>query len=285
MSSSARGRRTEDPVRPKRRGSPRVSRVRRGRARHRRDRELGPPRRGVLGVPELARQRRRLAAIGRLIMLDRRGHRPLGSGGARAAARPGDPGAGRHRGRWMPRAASRPRSSGSTTAARSRCSSPRRTPNGVGRSCSGTRPPGHPARPTTRGVRPKQVLLDLVERQAADWADNDPSYLRTLVPSRADDERFLAVAGRPRAHARSRPGTVAHFFRETVLADLRGVPRRRAGADARAATRAGSDRQPGDGSLRRRPHRRTRGTWRSTAPITSGSASTATTWSTRSRSS
>jgi class 3 adenylate cyclase len=68
---------------------------------------------------------------------------------------------------------------------------------------------------------PEAVLLEIVERQAADWADNDPTYLRTLVPSRADDERFLqslADLGRTAVA----PGTVAHFFRETVLADLRG---------------------------------------------------------------
>lgn len=68
---------------------------------------------------------------------------------------------------------------------------------------------------------PEGVLLEIVERQAADWADTDTSYLRTLVPSRAGDERFLqslADLGRTAVA----PGTVAHFFRETVLADLRG---------------------------------------------------------------
>ena len=60
----------------------------------------------------------------------------------------------------------------------------------------------------------------------------------SLVPSRADDDALPPVAGRPRAHGASRPGTMAHFFRETVLADLRGFLAGRAGADARAAARA-----------------------------------------------
>jgi class 3 adenylate cyclase len=67
---------------------------------------------------------------------------------------------------------------------------------------------------------PEEVLLDVVERQAADWAENNSTYLRVLVPSRADDEQFmrqLADLGRTAVT----PGTVDHFFRETVLADLR----------------------------------------------------------------
>jgi pimeloyl-ACP methyl ester carboxylesterase len=77
---------------------------------------------------------------------------------------------------------------------------------------------------------PEEVLLDIVERQATDWADSDPSYLRTLVPSRADDARFLQTLA-DLCRTAVAPGTVSHFFRETVLADLREFL-----ADVRAPT-------------------------------------------------
>src|SRR5262245_30459868 len=39
---------------------------------------------------------------------------------------------------------------------------------------------------------PERELLDLVERQGIAWADGNPGYLRALVPSRVDDARFIA---------------------------------------------------------------------------------------------
>jgi class 3 adenylate cyclase len=171
-------------------------------------------------LPEIARQRRRLASIGRLIILDRRGTglsdpvaprdlpdhdmqvadviAVMDSAGVDEAAILGFNEGG---GLALQLAAAYPERCRSlvlwNTAARM------------------TVAPDYP------WGAPEAVLLDLVERQARDWADNDPSYLRTLVPSRADDERFLqslADLGRTAVT----PGTVAHFFRETVLTDLRG---------------------------------------------------------------
>jgi class 3 adenylate cyclase len=171
-------------------------------------------------LPEIARQRRRLASIGRLIVLDRRGtglsdpvaprdlpdHETqvadvvavMDAAGVEQASILGFNDGG---GLAVQLAAAYPERCRSlvlwNTAARM------------------TLAPDYP------WGAPEAVLLEIVERQAADWADNDPTYLRTLVPSRADDERFLqslADLGRTAVA----PGTVAHFFRETVLADLRG---------------------------------------------------------------
>ncbi len=170
-------------------------------------------------VPEIARQRRRLASIGRLIVLDRRGTglsdpvaprdlpdldtqvadviAVMDAAGVEQASILGFNDGG---GLAVQLAAMYPERCRSlvlwNTAARM------------------TLAPDYP------WGAPEEVLLEIVERQATDWADNDPSYLRTLVPSRADDARFLqslADLGRTAVA----PGTVAHFFRETVLADLR----------------------------------------------------------------
>jgi len=171
-------------------------------------------------VPEIARQRRRLASIGRLIVLDRRGTglsdpvaprdlpdhdtqvadvvAVMDAAGVEQASILGFNDGG---GLALQLAAAYPERCRSlvlwNTAARM------------------THAPDYP------WGAPEDVLLEIVERQAADWADNDPTYLRTLVPSRADDQQFLqslADLGRTAVA----PGTVAHFFRETVRADLRG---------------------------------------------------------------
>jgi class 3 adenylate cyclase len=66
------------------------------------------------------------------------------------------------------------------------------------------------------------VLLDLVERQSADWADGNPRHLSALVPSRADDTRFVAEFMQLQRSAIS-PGAVAHYFRQTVSVDVRDL--------------------------------------------------------------
>ena len=68
---------------------------------------------------------------------------------------------------------------------------------------------------------PAEVMVELADQRARDWSGDDPSYVRVLAHSRADDERYvqmLADLGRLAVA----PGTVSHFFRQTVLADLRG---------------------------------------------------------------
>jgi class 3 adenylate cyclase len=69
---------------------------------------------------------------------------------------------------------------------------------------------------------PERVLLDLVERQSADWADGNPGHFRMLVPSRADDERFAAEWMQLGRSAVS-PGAVAHYFRQAVSVDVRDL--------------------------------------------------------------
>jgi pimeloyl-ACP methyl ester carboxylesterase/class 3 adenylate cyclase len=69
---------------------------------------------------------------------------------------------------------------------------------------------------------PEQVLLDMVERQAAAWADGNPGHIRMLVPSRADDPRFVAEFMQLQRSAVS-PGAVAHYFRQAVCVDVRDL--------------------------------------------------------------
>ena len=67
---------------------------------------------------------------------------------------------------------------------------------------------------------PEDMLLDIVERQAESWAEGETKHLALLAPSRADDARFnehLAHLGR----ATISPGAVAHFYRQAVLTDVR----------------------------------------------------------------
>jgi len=56
---------------------------------------------------------------------------------------------------------------------------------------------------------PEAMMHELVDRQAADWAEGDPAFLKALVPSRADDEVFVERLMRFGRSAVS-PGAVAH---------------------------------------------------------------------------
>lgn len=170
-------------------------------------------------IPEIARQRRRLASIGRLIILDRRGtglsdpvapdHLPdldtqvadvvavMDAAGVDRAALVGFNDGG---GLALQLAAAHPE----------RCSALVLW-NSAARMLLDTDYPWG---------TPEATLLDIVEQQANDWAAGDTGYLHLMVPSRADDEQFMQqLAGLGRSAVA--PGAVAHFFRETVLADLR----------------------------------------------------------------
>jgi pimeloyl-ACP methyl ester carboxylesterase len=170
-------------------------------------------------VPELARQRRRLASLGRVIIFDRRGTGmsdpvPLdrlpdletqvadicavmdAAGSIRAAIlglAEGGPLA-------VLLAASRPERCRAlvlfNTAARL------------------TPAPDYP------WGAPEEQMLEIVQRQAQSWATGDADHLARLAPSRADDARFteqLVHLGRSAVS----PGAVAHYFRQSVLTDVR----------------------------------------------------------------
>ena len=170
-------------------------------------------------VPELARQRRRLAAIGRLIMLDRRG---TGLSDPVALDRLPDldtqaqdviavmDAAG------CEQAAIIGLQDGGTLALHLAAAYPERCQalvlwNTTARMIQDVDYPWG---------APERVLLDLVERQSADWADGNPGHLRALVPSRADDTRFIEEFIQLQRTAIS-PGAVAHYFRQTVSGDVR----------------------------------------------------------------
>jgi class 3 adenylate cyclase len=171
-------------------------------------------------IPEIARQRRRLASIGRLVILDRRGT------GLSDPVAPRDlpdhdtqvadviavmDAAG------VEQASILGFNDGAVLAIQLAAAYPERCRSLVlwNAAARMIHAPDYP------WGAPEAVLLEIVERQAVDFASNDSGYLRTLVPSRAHDERFiqsLADVGRTAVA----PGVVEHFFREVVLADLRG---------------------------------------------------------------
>jgi pimeloyl-ACP methyl ester carboxylesterase len=172
-------------------------------------------------VPELARQRRRLAAIGRLIVLDRRG---TGLSDPVALDRLPDletqvqdviavmDAAG------CEQAAIVGFTDGGALALHLAAAYPERCRalvlwNTAARLMQGVDYPWG---------APERVLLDLVERQSADWADGNPGHFRMLVPSRADDARFAAEWMQLGRSAVS-PGAVAHYFRQAVSVDVRNL--------------------------------------------------------------
>jgi len=172
-------------------------------------------------VPELARQRRRLAAIGRLIMLDRRG---TGLSDPVALDRMPDletqvqdviavmDAAG------CEQAAIMGFSDGGALALQLAATYPERCRalvlwNTAARLIQGVDYPWG---------APERVLLELVDRQSADWADGNPGHVRALMPSRADDTRYVAEFMQLQRTAIS-PGAVAHYFRQTVSVDVRDL--------------------------------------------------------------
>ena len=170
-------------------------------------------------LPELARMRRRLAAIGRLIIFDRRGTGlsdpvPLdrlpdletqvadicavmdAAGSTRAAIlgfTEGGPLA-------VLLAASLPE----------RCRALVLFNTAARMSAAADYPMG----------APEDALLEIVDQQAQSWAAGDTSHAVRLAPSRANDPRFAELLVRLGRGAVS-PGAVAHYYRQSVLTDVR----------------------------------------------------------------
>ena len=67
---------------------------------------------------------------------------------------------------------------------------------------------------------PEDALLDIVRRQAESWAAGDSEKTARLAPSRSNDPRFAEQLGRLGRGAVS-PGAVAHYFEQSVLTDVR----------------------------------------------------------------
>ena len=170
-------------------------------------------------IPELARQRRRLAAIGRLIIFDRRGtglsdpvpldHLPdletqvadicavMDAAGSKQAAILGV-------------------AEGGPLALLLAASLPERCRalvlfNTAARLSAASDYPWGP---------PEDVLLEIVRLQAQSWAAGDADHMARLAPSRAGDPRFNDQLVRLGRGAVS-PGAVQHYFRQSVLTDVR----------------------------------------------------------------
>jgi pimeloyl-ACP methyl ester carboxylesterase len=62
----------------------------------------------------------------------------------------------------------------------------------------------------------------VVDTMARDMAEGGEAMIPGLAPSRADDARFIAQLARL-ARSAVRPGTIAHFFRQSLQTDLRDV--------------------------------------------------------------
>jgi class 3 adenylate cyclase/pimeloyl-ACP methyl ester carboxylesterase len=69
---------------------------------------------------------------------------------------------------------------------------------------------------------PVEVMLEVVRRQAETWGRDDPQQFDMLVPSRADDVRFVASMNRIGRSA-VRPGAYAHYFTQSVGTDVRDL--------------------------------------------------------------
>jgi class 3 adenylate cyclase len=67
---------------------------------------------------------------------------------------------------------------------------------------------------------PEEELLRFVEFQAQSWANGGGDYVARLAPSMANDPHFVERFVRIGRRAVS-PGAVGHYFRQTVLTDVR----------------------------------------------------------------
>ena len=65
-------------------------------------------------------------------------------------------------------------------------------------------------------------LEEIIRELSEDLASGGEGAVAVLAPSHADDERFRRHAGRLNRSS-VRPGTVGHFFRQSLLSDLRHV--------------------------------------------------------------
>jgi len=170
-------------------------------------------------IPELARQRRRLAAIGRLIIFDRRGP---GLSDPMPLDRLPDletqvadvcavmDAAGSKRAAILGFAEGGPLALFLAASLPQRC----RALVLFNAAARLTAAPDYPC------GAPEEVLLELVRRQAESWAAGDTDHVAQLAPSRADDPRFAEQLVRLGRGAVS-PGAVAHYYRQSVLTDVR----------------------------------------------------------------
>jgi pimeloyl-ACP methyl ester carboxylesterase len=69
---------------------------------------------------------------------------------------------------------------------------------------------------------PEDALLEIVRRQAESWAAGDADHVPVLAPSRVTDPHFTEQLVRLGRGAVS-PGAVAHYFRQSVLTDVRDL--------------------------------------------------------------
>lgn len=172
-------------------------------------------------VPELARQRRRLAAIGRLILFDRRGtglSDPVGLGdlpdletqvadilavmdaaGSTQAAVVGV-------------------ADGGSLAILLAASHPERCRALVLFNSAARLAVDH----DYPWGAPESELLEMVRRQSESWSEADADYMAQLAPSRADDPRFMEQLARYARVAVS-PGAVAHYYGQSVQTDVRDL--------------------------------------------------------------
>ena len=172
-------------------------------------------------IPELARQRRRLASLGRVIIFDRRG---TGMSDPVALDRLPDletqvadicavmDAAGSTRAAILGLAEGGPLAVLLAASLPERCRALVLFNTAARLSAAPDYPWG----------APEERLLEIVRRQAESWATGDGDHLVHLAPSRVDDPRFteqLVHLGRGAVS----PGAVAHYFRQTVLTDVRDL--------------------------------------------------------------
>jgi pimeloyl-ACP methyl ester carboxylesterase len=172
-------------------------------------------------IPELARQRRRLASLGRVIIFDRRG---TGMSDPVALDRLPDletqvadicavmDAAGSTRAAILGLAEGGPLAVLLAASLPERCRALVLFNTAARLSAAPDYPWG----------APEERLLEIVRRQAQSWATGDGDHLVQLAPSRVDDPRFteqLVHLGRGAVS----PGAVAHYFRQTVLTDVRDL--------------------------------------------------------------
>ena len=172
-------------------------------------------------IPELARQRRRLASLGRVIIFDRRG---TGLSDPVALDRLPDletqvadicavmDAAGSTRAAILGLAEGGPLAVLLAASLPERCRALVLFNTAARLSAAPDYPWG----------APEERLLEIVRRQAQSWATGDGDHLVHLAPSRVDDPRFteqLVHLGRGAVS----PGAVAHYFRQTVLTDVRDL--------------------------------------------------------------
>jgi class 3 adenylate cyclase len=69
---------------------------------------------------------------------------------------------------------------------------------------------------------PMDVADQIVEAQASSWITGDTDTVASLLPSRSDDARLMALLVRL-ARSAVRPGAFAYYFRQSIETDLRAA--------------------------------------------------------------